>query len=284
MKKLVIGYLYNGRGLGEDEILFKRVTKRNKIDSILINTSLGYNEDELKEKIKKCDIIYNSSGDNFVIEIEKTIEELGKKIIEKSKSFYYIEDKWMFYLKCKEHKIQTPKTMLLAQDITYAKKDLKEFNEWPVIIKKVNGCMGEYVEKADNIEKAEKIIKKLWENSKERTPLIAQEFIKSPSYRVTLIGKKIVQTAIKKSIGWKATGVYSKKIKRFKIDKELKKIIEKLTKFVDIQICGIDFLKKDNKWFALEVNSAPGLDFFESEREKMIEKLIKLLKKLAKKN
>lgn len=284
MKKLVIGYLYNGRGLGEDEILFKRVTKRNKIDSVLINTSLGYNEDELKEKIKKCDIIYNSSGDNFVIEIEKTIEELGKKIIEKSKSFYYIEDKWMFYLKCKEHNVSTPKTILLAQDITYAKKDLKEFAQWPVIIKRINGCMGEYVEKADNIEEADKIIKKLWEKDKERVPLIAQEFIKSPSYRATLIGKKIVQTAIKESIGWKATGVYAKKIKRFKIDKELKRLIEKLTKFVDIQICGIDFLKKDKEWLALEVNSAPGLDFFESEREKMIEKVINLLRKLAKRN
>ena len=284
MKKLVIGYLYNGRGLGEDEILFKRITKRNKIDSVLINTSLGYNEDELKEKIKKCDIIYNSSGDDFVIEIEKTIEELGKKIIEKSRSFYYIEDKWMFYLKCKEHKIPTPKTILLAQDITYAKKDLKDFAQWPVIIKKINGCMGKYVEKADNIKEAEKIIKKLWGKNNDRYPLIAQEFIRSPSYRVTLIEKKIVQTAIKESIGWKATGVYSKKIKRFKVDKELKKLIEKLTKFVDIQICGIDFLKKDKKWFALEVNSAPGLDFFESEREKMIEKVINLLKKLAKRN
>src|SRR3989344_2733129 len=150
MKKLVIGYLYNGRGLGKDEILFKKIAKKKKIEPLLINTSLGYTDDVLKEKIKKCDIIYNSSGDDFVIEIEKTIEELGKKIIEHSKSFYYVEDKWMFYLKCKEHKIQTPKTILLAQDIVYAKKDLKKFNQWPVIIKKVNGCMGEFVEKAEN--------------------------------------------------------------------------------------------------------------------------------------
>ena len=284
MKKLVIGYLYNGRGLGEDEILFKKVAKKKKIDSILINTSLGYTDDKLKEEIKKCDIIYNSSGDDFVIETEKTIEELGKKIIENSKSFYYVEDKWMFYLKCKKHKIKTPKTILLAQDITYAKKDLNDFNQWPVIIKKVNGCMGEYVEKADNIKEADKIIKKLWKEDNNRDPLIAQEFIISSSYRVTLIGGKIVQTAIKENIGWKKTGVYAKKNKKFPIDNKIKKIINKLNKFIGIQICGVDFLKKDGEWFALEVNSAPGLDFFESEREKMIEKLIELLAKLAKKN
>ena len=284
MKKLVIGYLYNGRGLGEDEILFKKIAKKKKIDTVLINTSLGYTDDELKEEIKKCDIIYNSSGDDFVIETEKTVEELGKKIIEHSKSFYYVEDKWMFYLKCKEHKIRTPKTILLAQDIVYAKKDLKKFNQWPVIIKKVNGCMGEFVEKAENMKEVNKIIKKLWRKNNDRDPLIAQEFIKSPSYRVTLIGGKIVQTAIKENTGWKATGVYAKKMKKFPIDEKIKKIINKMTKFIDIQICGMDFLKKDGEWIALEVNSAPGLDFFESERKKMVEKLIELLAKLAKKN
>jgi glutathione synthase/RimK-type ligase-like ATP-grasp enzyme len=245
---------------------------------------LGYTDDELKEEIKKCDIIYNSSGDDFVIETEKTVEELGKKIIEHSKSFYYVEDKWMFYLKCKEHKIPTPRTILLAQDIVYAKNDLKKFNQWPVIIKKVNGCMGEFVEKAENMKEVNKIIKKLWRKNNDRDPLIAQEFIKSPSYRVTLIGGKIVQTAIKENTGWKATGVYAKKMKKFPIDEKIKKIINKMTKFIDLQICGMDFLKKDGEWIALEVNSAPGLDFFESERKEMVEKLIELLAKLAKKN
>lgn len=223
MKKLVIGYLYNGRGLGEDEILFKKIAKKKKIDVILINTSLGYTDDELKEEIKKCDIIYNSSGDDFVIETEKTIEELGKKIIENSKSYYYVEDKWMFYLKCKKHKIQTPKTILLAQDITYAKKDLNDFNQWPVIIKKVNGCMGEFVEKADNIKEADKIIRKLWKENNDRDSLIAQEFIKSPSYRVTLIGGKIVQTAIKKTQDGKQQESTQKKWKSLQLTKKLKK-------------------------------------------------------------
>ena len=284
MKKLVIGYLYNGRGLGKDEIAFRKIAKKKKIDVIFINTSQYFTGMDLKEKIKGCNIIYNSSGDDFVIEIEKTVEELGSKIIDSTKAYYYTEDKWMFFLKCKEHKIPTPDTILLSQDIALAKKELKTFSKWPVILKRVAGTMGEYVEKADTIKQAESIINKFWKKGKERMPIIAQEYIHSPSYRATVIGKEIVQTAIKESQGWKATGVYAKRLKRFPIDKELKELTNRIMKFVDINVCGIDFLKKDDKFIVLEVNSAPGLDFFECEREKMAGLLIDLLISLAKKN
>ena len=284
MEKLVIGYLYNGRGLSKDELLFKKIAKKKKIKVVMLNSSQFFTGMDLKEKIKECDIIYNSSGDDFVIEIEKTIEELGKKIIDSTKAYYYTEDKWMFFLKCKKHEIPTPNTILLSQDIASAKKELREFNEWPVILKRVSGTCGEYVEKADNIHQVEKIIKNFWKKGSERIPIIAQEYMHSPSYRVTVMGGKIVQTAIKNNHGWKSTGVYAKKIKRFPINSEIKELTKKIMKFVDINICGIDFLKKNDKFIVLEVNSAPGLDFFECEREKMAKKLIELLINIARKN
>ena len=284
MKKVVIGYLYSGRRLGLDEIYFRRAAKKKNVIPVLISTSNWSSEEELKEKINSCDIIYNSSGDDFVIETEKTVEELGKKMIETSKSFYYTEDKWMFFLKCKEHGVPTPKTILLSEDIAVAKKELHNFGEWPVILKRVSGTCGEYVEKAKNLKEAEKLIKKFWKKGSEKLPIIAQEYILSPSYRVLIIDNKIVQTAMKKNKMWKATGVYAEHFKKFPIDNELRKIIKKMMKFVDIRICGIDFLKKNGKWVALEVNAAPGFDFFGSEREILAEKLVNLLKKAAKKN
>ena len=277
MKKLVIGYIYSGTELGPDEILFKKIAEKKKIEPVLISTVQWNGVMELKEMIKKCDVIYNSSAEDFAIETEKTIEEFGKKIIDSSKAYYYTEDKWMFFLKCLEHKIPAPKTILLSENITVAKKDLREFNQWPVVLKRVVGTMGQFVEKADNIKEAGDIIRKFWEKSSEKLPIIAQEYISSPCYRVTVFGKKIVQTAVKNNRGWKATGVFAKRIERFKVDKELKKIITKIMKFVDISVCGIDLLKKDGMWIALEVNSAPALDFFESEREKMVNKLVDLL-------
>ena len=187
----------------------------------------------------------------------------------------------MFFLKCKEHKIPTPEIILLLEDITTAKKELEKFNRWPVVLKRIYGCMGEFVEKAENIKESEKIIKKFWKKGNERLPIIAQELIRSPSYRVTIIGNKILQTAVKENKGWKATGVYEKRFKKFKIDKELEKLIMKISKVMGIKVCGIDFLKKDGKWLVLEVNSSPGFDFFNTERKKLNEELLKFLKKEA---
>jgi glutathione synthase/RimK-type ligase-like ATP-grasp enzyme len=187
----------------------------------------------------------------------------------------------MFFLKCKKNNIPTPETILLSEDIELAKKQLKEFNRWPVVLKRIRGTCGEYVEKADNLIEAEKVIKKFWKKGAERIPIIAQEFFRSPSYRVTVIGDKIVQTAIKNNKGWKATGIYAKRIKRYPVDEELENLTKKIMKFVDIKVCGIDFLKNENGLLALEVNSAPGLDFFECEREKMVNEVIELLIKLT---
>ena len=281
MKKVTIGYILSGKGLGENEKICLKLAKKNNIELVIFNTSEEIDEEEIKEKIKKCEIIYNATAENFAIEFEKTLEELGEKVIDSSKEYYYSEDKWMLFLKCKEHKIPTPETILLLDNITTAKKELKKFNQWPVVLKRINGCMGEFVEKADNLKESEEIIKKFWKKGNERLPIIAQELIRSPSYRVTMIGDKIVQTAIKESKDWKATGNYKKRFKKFEIDAELKDIINKLSKIVKIKVCGIDFLKKDGKWLVLEVNSSPGFDFFNTEIEKLNKELLLFLKNQA---
>lgn len=280
MKKVVIGCIFKGRTLGEDEGTFRRLAKKKNVEMVFLDFTRDLDKKELKEKIKRCEIIYNNSAEDFSIEFEKTIEALGKKVIDHSKSYYYSEDKWIFYLKCKENNIPTPETILLSENLNILKREIKNFGHWPLVLKRVEGTCGEYVEKAGNINRAIKIIHK-WRKENKLIPIIAQELINSPSYRVTVIGKNIIQTALKTNKGWKATGVYAKKFKKFEIDKPLKKIIKKLIKISTLKICGIDFLKKDNKWFVLEINSAPAFDFFESEREKIISKVIDLLKKEA---
>ncbi len=277
MKNKTIGYIYSDKKLTKDEKAFIKIAKKRKVNLIMINLLQGLEEKELEEKVKNCDIFYNNSAEDFALEIVKTIEELGKKVIDSSKTFYYTEDKWMFYLKCREHKLPVPQTILLSEDLNLIKKELIDFNYWPVIVKRVYGTTGNYVEKADNPKEAIKIINKFWKKSSERFPIIAQEFIPSSSYRVTTVGQKIVQTAIKKSNSWKATGVYAHNIGKFKVDKNLKPIIKKLIKFSGINVCGIDLLKKGDSWFVLEINAQPGLDFFENQREVIVEHVFKLL-------
>lgn len=283
-KKITIGYIFNEPHLTKDEKLFSSIAKKKGIELIMINTSKELNEDELEKAIMKCDLFFNNSAEEFSLEIAKTIEEFGKKVIDSPKRFYYEEDKWMFFLKCKKHGIPTLKTILLSENVNTTKRELEEFNCWPVILKRIEGTMGQFVDKADNAKEAEKIMKKFWEKGNERLPIIAQEFVKSPSYRVTIIGRKIVQTALKQSKGWKATGVYlaDKNTKKFPVDGELEKIIKKLTRIFHINICGVDLLKKNGKWLVLEINSEPAFDFFKSERKKIISEVLDFLKEKAK--
>jgi len=275
--KRVVGYIFWDFNKNLDKKAFEKVAKKKNIELITFNLSEDINEEKIEEKVKKCDILFNNSAEEFAIELVKTVEELGKIVVDSSETFYYTEDKWVFFLKCKENKLSTLNTILLSENLNLAKEELKKFDCWPVILKRVRGCSGEYVEKADNLNEAQKIIKKFWGKSSERIPIIAQEFVSSPSYRITTIGDKIVQTAIKEGTGWKHTGVFGNRFKKLKIDKDLKNLINKTIKIMKINICGIDLLKKDNKWVLLEVNSSPGIDFFKNDREKLAGEILDFL-------
>lgn len=278
MKRKTIGIITCGRELEKEGKLFLDLAKKRNVNLIIINISDKFNLNSFKRKVKKCDIIYCSVWDEFSVELTKTIEAWGIKVIESSESYYCTEDKWIFHVKCKKNNVPVPDTILLSENINNAKRELKEFGRWPVILKRVTGTMGEYVGKAKSMNEAEQLMRKFWKKGAEKLPIIAQEFIKSPSYRVTVIGNKIAQTALKRNnAGWKATGVYAKTFEHFEVDKKLERIIKKLIKFLDIRICGVDMLKKEGKWVLLEVNSQPSLDFFEEEREKLSENVLDLL-------
>lgn len=281
MKKVVVGYIYCNKTLEKDEKEFLKEAKKKNVDVIFFNVAKDFNEDNFKKDLAKCDIIFNNSAENFAMELVKTFEELGKKVVDSSKAFYYNEDKWMFYIESEKHKIPVPKTILLSEDFNLAKQELLRFNNWPVVLKRIDRTMGEFVEMAHDIEEAKVVINNFWNKSGERVPIIAQEYIDSPSYRVMLINKKIVQTAVKKGNYWKKTGVYAKKVYKFKVDSDLKKLMNKLMDFVPINVCGVDLLKKDKKWLVLEVNSEPAFDFIDNERGKLMGKLIDFLKKEA---
>lgn len=275
--------MFSGKVLGKDEKIFINLAKRKHIHLVLLNIS-KIDEKELEEKIKDCDLIYNGTAEEFAVEFKKTIEELGKKVIDSSQRFYYNEDKWIFFMKCKEYNIPTPDTILLSEDISAFKRELKEFGHWPVVLKRIYGSMGQFVDKAETLSQSIRIINRFWKRGTERLPIIAQEFIRSPSYRVLIIGDKIVQAVIKKNKGWKATGNYAKRFRRFEVDKNLQKIVKKIVKASQISVCGIDFLKKGDNWVVLEVNAEPDFSFFESEREKLINELLNFLKSKIDKN
>lgn len=278
-KKITIGYIFSSSRLDKEDKMFIRLAKKKNIILVLFNLAKRVDEDDFESKVRQCDLVYNNTGEDFVIESLKTVEELGKRVIDNSRLFYYTEDKWLFYVKCKQNKIPVPDTILLSNNLNIAKAELKAFGNWPVVLKRVYGTCGEFVEKADTMSDAVRIIKKFWKMDCDKLPIIAQEFIQSYSYRVTVIDKKIIQTAIKKSHNWKRTGVYEKRFDKFKIDKSLRKMIKKILDITNINICGIDLLKKDGKWIVLEVNAEPSLDFVEKDHAKVVGMVLDFLKR-----
>ncbi len=281
MKKAVIGYIYTG-DLTKEERVFMREARKKNIRLVLLDEFRDLKEEMLKKKIDECDIIFNSSAEDFAIEFSKSIESLGKKVVDPTKTYYYIEDKWMFFLKCRENNIPTPETILLSENINVLKRELKDFNHWPVILKRVYGTVGEFVERADNVRDAVRVIKKLWKKGSERLPIIAQEFIESPSYRVTVIDGKIAQTALKENrSSWKATGNYGNHFKKFDVDKNMERIVKKTVSAVKIGVCGIDLLRKGNEWVVIEVNAEPALDFFDDEMSLLVSRTLSFLKAQA---
>lgn len=272
-----IGFIYSTQKPTKEDEIFMKVAKEKKIEIVPFNMDEELKEDVIREKLSKCDLVFNNSADPIAIEFAKTAEALGKKTVDSTERTYYMEDKWIFYIKCREHGIPVPKTTLLSENLNSIRNELKNFNCWPVILKRVVGEQGQYVERAENADEAINIIKKFWDND-ERIPIIAQEFIKSDAFRVTVVGGKILQGAIKNAPGWKATAVYSKKLESFPIDEKLEKLINKLMKFVKIDVCGIDFLKKDDEWVVLEVNAQPSLEFLDEETEKVVGIVLDFLK------
>jgi glutathione synthase/RimK-type ligase-like ATP-grasp enzyme len=281
MKRCILGYIHNEKILTAEQKSFLKQAKKHSVEVEFINIGEDLIENKLEEKIKRCNILLNRTDEILAIEVVKTAEEMGKKVIDSSESFYYKEDKWMLYLRCRENKIPVPETVLLPDTFPAVKKELLEFNRWPVVLKRLDCSEGRFVEKAENINEALKIVKRYWKQSYERLPIIAQEFIKSYSYRVLIIDGKIVQTETKKGTGWKLTGVYIKRFYKFKIDKEIKQISKKLSEITKIKILGIDLVKRDKRWYVIDANSEPCFSDFESDLDMLVSKTITLLKKEA---
>ncbi|MBN2126896.1 MAG: ATP-grasp domain-containing protein [Candidatus Diapherotrites archaeon] len=279
MAKKVLGYIMSSTILGEDEKLFLKLAKEKNIDLVFFNLEKDTDKKDIKEKARRCDLVFNSVAEEFALEMAKTIECLGTKVIDSPKAYYYSEDKWMFYLNAKKHSVPVPETILLSENTNMALAELNKFNKWPVVLKRVEGCQGEFVARAANADEAKNIIYSFLEKENEAKPIIAQEFIKSHSYRVLTIGGKIIQCVKKKCHGWKAVGAWASSHRKFEPDVSLKKIVKKINGFSGINICGIDLVKKNNEWRVLEINSQPTFGFIEYDKKRLVGEALDFFKK-----
>lgn len=275
-KKLSVGLIFSKySGDNQDTMLIKALGK--KVNLVKLPFEEQANFEVLKEKTKDCLIIINNAVWEPVtfegIELSKTFENMGKIVINSSKSFFYNEDKWLFYLKCIENNLPTPKTYIIPKEGKHNSKEIKlmlENNE--VVLKSVFSDKGLCVEKAkdyDNfIKKLKAIVRK-----NPISPIIAQEFIpnKNRSYRVTLIGNKVKQAVVRIGKSWKQTGNEKKEhFRKIKIDKKLRNMCEKASVIFGMGICGLDLINNSGKWYIIEANGCPALDFINNETSKLV--------------
>jgi len=124
MIKHNLGVISTPRLTPTERHLFPLLRKKFNVKFFPIHeiTDLNY----IKNESKNIKIILNTAGDipnTFdSLEITKTFEGMGKHVIDSSKSFYYREDKWLFYQWCKKNNLPTPETYYIPRNINISKK------------------------------------------------------------------------------------------------------------------------------------------------------------------
>ncbi len=263
-----IGVICRSRENATERYLFPELKKRFNVIFFPIQKDTDY--EWLKENSKNVKIVINTAGDvpnvEDSLEMMKTFEGFGKHVIDSSHSFYYKEDKWLFYLTCLKHGFPTPKTHYIPRSISLSKGKLKEIlNDGPVVFKGIFSDTGRAVKRAMNFQEAADVLKSL-RKKVGSMPIIAQQYIPhgTVSYRVTLVGDKIIQSVVKYGKNWKEGKLFWKneKYRSFKVDKNLSSMCKKVASVFGIEWCGIDLMKdEEGKWYIIEVNSCPSMDF-----------------------
>jgi glutathione synthase/RimK-type ligase-like ATP-grasp enzyme len=275
LEKPALGIIATPRGSPTEKHLLPVLKKKFNLVMCPLQADIEYST--LKERSRGLQIVLNTAGDMpntyDSLEMAKTFEGLGKRVIDSSKSFYYREDKWLFYQTCVKHKLPTPITYYIPRDINASRKKLRQIlEEGPVVFKGVFSDTGKAVKRAMNYEEALHVISTLHKKTG-IMPLVAQRYVPhgKVSYRVTLAGGKIIQSITKYGKNWKEGKLFWKneKYRTFRPDKKLAAICTKTAKCFGLEWCGIDLMKdSSDRWQLIEVNSCPSMDFVLSDMKR----------------
>ncbi|MBI4095544.1 MAG: ATP-grasp domain-containing protein [DPANN group archaeon] len=284
-----LGVICTPRGNATEKNLFPIL--KEKFNLVLFPIQNEINFAKLKDDAKNIRVVLNTAGDMpntyDSIEIAKTLEGLGKLVIDSTKSFYYREDKWKFYQICLKHGLPTPTTYYIPRTINFSRADLRKILDGgPVVFKGIFSDTGRAVKRAMDYGEALKVLRSLRKLDK-IMPIIAQRYIPhgKVSYRVTMAGNNIIQAIIKSGKNWKEGKLFYKneKYRLFKPDKKLTAICKKAAKAFGITWCGLDFVRDaGGKWHIIEINSCPSMDFVLSDMKRANTALANYFLKLVK--
>ncbi len=185
------------------------------------------------------------------------------RIYKKSQIFPVSQSKAQEMKALSDARISVPKTFF--GNLSKIKKDAPKIFGFPFVIKSTSGKRGREVYSPRNKKELESLILNLEKEEKLGKRFFAQEFIETERrIRVMVIGGKVVG-AISQLTKWKKRvpgykpDENEKKIDKFDVDENIKKLTLSGADAVGLDIAGVDILKSNlnGKYYVIEVNAAP---------------------------
>src|SRR3990170_8220864 len=136
MEKPYLGIICTPQGNNTEKHLFPILQKKFNLVLFPVQKDIDY--EILRKQAKNVHVVLDTAIDMpntyDAEEIVKTFEAMGKKVIDSSKSFYYKEDKWLFYQTCLKHKLPTPITWYVPRNAKTFKSSLRRIiKEGPLV-------------------------------------------------------------------------------------------------------------------------------------------------------
>ena len=272
-----VGYIYYKTFHDPTNDRIMKAIRKKGFDVVCLPVEDQVELDVLENKTKDCGVVFNNAVFEPIefesIEITKTMEEFGKRVVNASRCLFYEDDRWLFYQICLEHNIPTPKTYFVPKERCFDSSTIKSIlADRPLVLKAIFSDNGECVYRVHNYSEFKKRLRTIVKKNPS-SPIVAQEFVpnKNRSYRATLIGFKVAQFVEKIGTNWKQTGNGKKeRFRTLKINPKLKKLCESSAKTFGMDICGLDLLNNNGEWCIIEANSCPALDFIYADEKRLV--------------
>jgi gamma-F420-2:alpha-L-glutamate ligase len=202
----------------------------------------------------------------FTLAVIRHLERLGVYPVNSSQAIDTVKDKLYTLQILAEHDFPIPKTILAKFPVdTMVIEDQLKF---PVIVKTLSGSQGSGVFLSTDKNSFEDLML-LISAANKNVNIILQEFVKKSKgrdLRVFTVGGRTIAAMERKATdgSFKANFSRGGKVKRYPINDELEWLSLEISRILNLDIAGIDFLFDKDGFKICEVNSSPGFKGIES--------------------
>ena len=221
-----------------------------------------------------------NSGNFYIPEV---LLYMGYKVFNKPKKVSITRDKLKTLNLLTYYNIKTTPSYIL-RDPNELNNLPAPFNSYPLIVKRIYGSKGKSVMRVDDIFQLKSLFDFGW-NANRNDIFLIQPFVgdikNHQDIRVILLGKKVKGSMIRKAPkgDFRTNFSLNREVESVELTKEEVILCEKIADFMDLEYCGVDFIRTDDGPIFLEVNGMPGYTgmniTFEKRGENFFEEFIK---------